>query len=193
MQVGYCRVSSTDQRLDLQIDALQKAGCERIFTDTISGTKADRPGLREALGYCRRGDTLSVWRLDRLGRSLPDLLRIVGELERQGVGFRSLTESIDTATVGGKLAFSIFGAVGQFEVAVLRQRTLEGMKAAALRGRHGGRPRSMTTDKIDAARKLLAAGTAPREVAKLMGVSTPTLYRHCPAQQVSPPAAQEAA
>jgi DNA invertase Pin-like site-specific DNA recombinase len=183
MQVGYGRVSSSEQRLDLQINALTEAGCDKIFTDTGSGAKADRPGLRQALEFCRTGDSLSVWRLDRLGRSLPDLLRIVQELDRREIAFRSLSESIDTQTIGGKLAFAIFGSIASFELAVLRERTNAGLAAARQRGRVGGRPRSMTDEKVEAARKLLADGTPPRDVARIVGVSVPTLYRYLPASR----------
>lgn len=181
MQVGYARVSSSEQRLDLQTNALTTAGCERIFSDTISGAKAERPGLRDALDYCRGGDVLTVWRLDRLGRSLPDLLRIVGDLEQRQIGFRSLTEALDTTSAGGRLAFAIFGAISSFELSVLRERTRAGLEAARQRGRFGGRPRSMTDEKIEAARKLLAGGTPHKDVARMFSVSVPTLYRWVPA------------
>jgi DNA invertase Pin-like site-specific DNA recombinase len=182
MQVGYGRVSSSEQRLDLQVDALTKAGCEKIFTDSISGARSDRPGLRDALNCCRRGDVLVVWRLDRLGRSLPDLLSIVKRLDDEGVGFLSLTESISTNSPGGKLAFHLFGSLAEFERALIRDRTMAGLEAARQRGRVGGRPRSMTADKIQAAKKLLSDGTPPRDVANIIGVSVPTLYRHVPAR-----------
>ncbi|WP_440583783.1 recombinase family protein [Xenorhabdus bovienii] len=136
--IGYARVSTTEQNTALQKDALHKAGCERIFEDIVSGTKAERPGLTAALAYLREGDVLTVWRLDRLGRSLPHLIEVISTLEACGVGFRSLTESIDTTTSGGRLIFHVFGALGQFERDLIRERTKAGLTAAATRGRKGG-------------------------------------------------------
>lgn len=181
MRVGYARVSSSDQNLDLQRDALAKAGCERIFEDQASGSRADRPGLAEAIEFARKADVLVVWKLDRLGRSLPHLIEVVASLEKRGVGFRSLTESIDTTTSGGKLIFNIFASLADFERALIRERTNAGLKAARARGRIGGRPRAMTDEKVAAARRLLRDGTTPRDVAKVVGVSVPTLYRWLPA------------
>ena len=137
--IGYARVSTAEQDTALQTDALRNAGCERVFEDTASGAKADRPGLADALAYLRDGDVLVVWRLDRLGRSLPHLIETVGKLEARGVGFRSLTENIDTTTPGGRLIFHVFGALGQFERDLIRERTKAGLTAAAARGRKGGR------------------------------------------------------
>jgi DNA invertase Pin-like site-specific DNA recombinase len=130
MLVGYARVSTQDQTLDLQRDALDKAGCERLFTDTISGSKAERPGLDEALRFLRPGDTLVVWRLDRLGRSLQHLIGTITALQERGIGFRSVTESIDTTTSGGKLIFHVFGALAEFERDLIRERTQAGLQAA---------------------------------------------------------------
>src|SRR3712207_2162831 len=141
MMVGYARVSTTDQTLSLQQDALMRAGCERIFSDTMSGAKAERPGLVQALRFMRSGDVLVVWKLDRLGRSLKNLIDVVTELETLGIGFRSITESIDTTTSGGKLIFHIFGALAEFERELIRERTSAGLAAARARGRKGGRPR----------------------------------------------------
>src|SRR5919201_955449 len=141
MNIGYARVSTQDQTLDLQKDALTKAGCERLFSDTASGASTERKGLEQALGQLREGDTLVVWRLDRLGRSLPHLIETVTALEQRGIGFRSLTESIDTTTSGGKLIFHIFGALAEFERNLIRERTLAGLAAARARGRSGGRPK----------------------------------------------------
>jgi DNA invertase Pin-like site-specific DNA recombinase len=183
MLIGYARISTADQNLDLQRDALKKAGCKRLFTDQMSGARADRPGLAEALSHAREGDALVVWRLDRLGRSLPNLIEVVAELERRGVGFKSLTESIDTTTTGGKLIFHIFGALAEFEKNVIRDRTVAGLQAARKRGRVGGRPRSMSDDKLQAAKRLLRDGTPPRDVAEIIGVSVPTLYRWLPASE----------
>src|SRR5829696_3337023 len=142
MDVGYARVSTFDQNLDLQKDALKRAGCEKIFTDTMSGAKAERPGLVQALTFTRTGDVLVVWKLDRLGRSLKNLIDVVTKLETLGIGFRSITESIDTTTSGGKLIFHIFGALAEFERDLIRERTQAGLTAARARGRKGGRPRA---------------------------------------------------
>lgn len=181
MRIGYARISTTDQNLDLQRDALTKAGCERLFEDQASGSREDRPGLATAIEFARKGDTLMVWRLDRLGRSLTHLLDVVGGLAERGVGFQSLTESIDTTTSGGKLVFHVFGAIAEFERSLIRERTNAGLKAARARGRVGGRPRAMTDGKIAAARRLLQDGTPVRDVAEALGLSVPTLYRWCPA------------
>ena len=183
MLVGYARVSTIDQNLDLQIDALRTAGCERIFSDRTSGARADRPGLGEALAFARDGDLLVVWKLDRLSRSLSHLVETVQELERRRVGFRSLTEGLDTSNSGGKAIFPIFAAISAVERALVIERTKAGLAAAKQRGRIGGRPRLLTAEKMAAAMKLLGAGTAPRDVASILGVSIPTLYRHCPASQ----------
>src|SRR3712207_2501380 len=138
MLIGYARVSTHDQTLSLQKDALEKADCEKIFTDTVSGTKAERKGLTEALSHLRAGDTLVVWRLDRLGRSLRHLIDTITELAERGVGFKSLQENIDTTTSGGKLVFHIFGALAEFEREIIRERTRAGLTAARSRGRAGG-------------------------------------------------------
>src|ERR671933_242256 len=142
MLVGYARVSTTDQTLDLQHDTLTKAGCTKIFADTASGAQTERKGLTDALSYVRSGDTLVVWKLDRLGRSLKDLITRITELETRKIGFKSLTEQIDTTTSGGKLIFHIFGALAEFERDIIRERTNAGLQAARARGRHGGRPKA---------------------------------------------------
>jgi DNA invertase Pin-like site-specific DNA recombinase len=142
MNVGYARVSTADQTLNLQMDALKKAGCGQIYTDTASGAKAERKGLEDALSYVREGDILVVWRLDRLGRSLKDLIERLTELHQRNIGFRSLTENIDTTTSGGKLIFHIFGALAEFERDLIRERTNAGLTAARARGKKGGRPKS---------------------------------------------------
>jgi DNA invertase Pin-like site-specific DNA recombinase len=139
MLVGYARVSTTEHHLDLQRDALTQAGCGRLFIGTASGAKAERPGLAQALNYLREGDVLAVWKLDRLGRSLKDLLEIVTAPEQRGIGFKSLQESMDTTTPGGKLIFHVFATLAEFERGVIRERTHAGLKAARARGRHGGR------------------------------------------------------
>ena len=181
MLVGYARVSTLDQNLDLQLDALQAAGCERTFSDRTTGARADRPGLRDALGFARDGDLLLVWKLDRLSRSLSHLVETVQELERRGIGFRSLTEGLDTSNSGGKAIFPLFAAIASVERTLIQERTRAGLAAARQRGRIGGRPKLLTTEKLAAATKLLASGTPPRDVATILGVSIPTLYRHCPA------------
>ncbi len=179
MLVGYARVSTHDQTLDLQRDALEKAGCERVFTDTISGAKAERPGLEQALHFLRRGDTLVVWRLDRLGRSLQHLLETVGQLQERGVGFRSITESIDTTSSGGKLIFHVFGALAEFERELIRERTQAGLRAARARGRKGGRPRSLDSRKVAMARALHAdKSNSIDDICKTLRVSRSTLYRY---------------
>ena len=140
MLIGYARVSTQDQTLHLQMDALEKIGCTKIFTDTISGSATQRLGLDEALDYVREGDTLVVWKLDRLGRSLKHLIETIATLNNRKIGFKSITENIDTTTSGGKLVFHIFGALAEFERNLIRERTLAGLEAARARGRLGGRP-----------------------------------------------------
>jgi len=174
--IGYARVSTTEQDLGLQLDALAKAGCERVFEDKASGAKADRPGLAAALGFVREGDILTVWKLDRLGRSLPHLIETVNALETRGVSFRSLTEAIDTATPGGRLVFHIFGALGQFERDLIRERTRAGLDAAAARGRQGGRKPVVTEEKLRRAQTLLVQGLTVREVAARIKVGKTALY-----------------
>lgn len=174
--IGYARVSTAEQDTALQTDALRKAGCERIFEDTASGAKADRPGLAAALAYLRDGDVLAVWRLDRLGRSLSHMIETVGTLETRGVGFRSLTENIDTTTPGGRLIFHVFGALGQFERDLIRERTKAGLNAAAARGRKGGRKPVVTADKLKRAREHLANGLNVRETAAQLRVGKTALY-----------------
>tara|TARA_R100000935_G_scaffold52035_1_gene78969 strand:+ start:422 stop:982 length:561 start_codon:yes stop_codon:yes gene_type:complete len=175
--VGYARVSTAEQDLALQLDALNTAGVSRIFDDRgISGAKTERPGLTAALSFLREGDTMVVWKLDRLGRSMTHLLQTVAELEGRGVGFRSLTENIDTTTPTGRLVFHIFGALGQFERDLIRERTNAGLAAAAARGRKGGRPIAVTPDKIVRARRLMASGLNVREAAARMKISKSALY-----------------
>ena len=182
MNVGYARVSTQDQKPELQLDALKAAGCEKVFEEKASGAQRERPELAAALDYMRNGDTLVVWKLDRLARSLKQLIETVEKLEEKGVGFRSLTESIDTTTSGGRLIFHIFGALAEFERSIIRERTKAGLDAARARGRVGGRPPSLSDDDIAAARALLADGSiTTREVAKRLGVSVSTLYKHIPA------------
>jgi DNA invertase Pin-like site-specific DNA recombinase len=179
MLVGYARISTTDQTLNLQRDALLKAGCSKIFTDTASGAKAEREGLTEALSYVRVGDTLVVWKLDRLGRSLKDLIERIRQLNDRKIGFKSLTEQIDTTTSGGKLIFHIFGALAEFERDIIKERTNAGLAAARIRGKLGGRPKALSEDKIKLARRLYAdTGTSVAEICKMLGISRHTLQRY---------------
>ena len=179
MVIGYARVSTVEQNLDLQLDSLKGAGCERVFQDHISGGAVERPGLAEALKVVRAGDTLVVWRLDRLGRSLKHLIETVGALEADGVGFRSITESIDTTTSGGKLVFHLFGALAEFERELIRERTKAGLAAARARGKVGGRPRKLDAKKVALAQKLLAdPSQSVAETARFLGVGRATLYRY---------------
>lgn len=182
MRIGYARVSSQDQNPDLQLDALRAAGCKRIFVETASGAQRDRPELAAALDYLRPGDTLVIWRMDRLARSVKQLIETVEAMEARGVGLRSLTEVIDTTTAGGKLVFHIFGALAEFERAIIRERTRAGLAAAKARGRRGGRPPKLTPQDLAAARAMLADASIPvADVARRLGVSPATLYRHLPA------------
>lgn len=174
--IGYARVSTAEQDTALQTDALNKAGCRQIFEDTISGAKAERPGLAAALAYLRDGDVLVVWRLDRLGRSLPHLIETISALEARGVGFRSLTENIDTTTPGGRLIFHVFGALGQFERDLIRERTKAGLAAAAARGRKGGRKPVVTAEKLQRARSYIGNGLNVREAAARLKISKTALY-----------------
>ncbi len=179
MLVGYARVSTSEQNLDLQHDALKKAGCDHIFSDKASGAKTDRQGLEEALNFVREGDTLAVWRLDRLGRSVKNLIDIVKLLEDKGVGFKSVTESIDTTTAGGKLVFIIFGALAEFELNIIRERTRAGLAAARARGKKGGRPKSFDEKQIATLKKLYADNTnGIDELCQLFSVSRTTLYKY---------------
>lgn len=179
--LGYARVSTDDQTTALQADALGKAGCSRIYTDKASGkSTAARPQLEECLADLREGDTLVVWRLDRLGRSVPDLVRIVGELERKGVGFKSLTESIDTSTASGTLIFHMFAAIAEFERNLIQERTQAGLAAARARGRVGGRKPKLDAKQIRHIKTLLRdPNTSVAELAKDYGVSRTTIYKHC--------------
>jgi DNA invertase Pin-like site-specific DNA recombinase len=184
MLIGYARVSTQDQTLNLQLDALKKADCTKIFTDTISGTKAERRGLTEALEFLRSGDTLVVWRLDRLGRSLRHLIDTITALQERGIGFKSLTENIDTTTSGGKLIFHIFGALAEFERDIIRERTQAGLTAARARGRVGGKPRALTERQAHMARQLYADKThSIADICKTLGISRTTLWRYVKAEQ----------
>jgi DNA invertase Pin-like site-specific DNA recombinase len=179
--IGYARVSTEDQNLELQLGALKKAGCSKVFTDKTSGAASDRPGWKEALSYLRETDTLVVWKLDRLGRSVKGLVDLVMNLESQQVHFKSLTDSIDTKTPAGRFFFHVMASLAQMERELIVERTRAGLDAAKKQGRIGGRKRLMTEKKLSAARKLLALGTPPREVAQNLGISVPTFYRWLPA------------
>ena len=179
MLIGYARVSTQEQSLDLQIDALKKAGCERIVTDEISGKTTDRQGLAAIKEIMRCGDTIVVWRLDRLGRSLKHLLEFVAELEAKEINFKSLQETIDTTSSTGRLIFHIFGALAEFERNLIRERSKAGLTAARARGRTGGRPKKLDVDK----RKLVVnlyneRKQTVKEICKLMGISRTVLYRY---------------
>ncbi len=181
MLVAYARVSTADQSPQLQLDALKAAGCEKVFVETASGAQRDRPELTSALTYLREGDCLTVWKLDRLARSLPQLITTVADLEARRIGFRSLTEAIDTTSAGGRLIFHIMGALAEFERTLIRERTRAGLDAARARGRKGGRPARMKDADIKAAQALLRdPDITVEEVARRIGVGTSTLYRHIP-------------
>ena len=181
MLIGYARISTDDQSLDLQLDALNQAGCERVFTDKASGAKKNRLGLTEALSHLREGDVLAIWKLDRLGRTVKGLVDFVGELAEREVQFRSLTDGIDTTTPTGRFFFHVMASLAQMERELIAERTKAGLDAARKRGRLVGRKRSMTPSKIESAKQLLSTGMLPREVAQNLGVSVPTLYRWLPA------------
>ncbi len=178
--LGYARVSTAEQTAVLQEDALRAAGCSRIWSDTASGLQTDRPQLAALFDHLRTGDTLVVWRLDRLGRSLPHLIETIGQLEGRGVGFKSVQESIDTTTPGGRLVFHVFGALASFERELIQERTLAGLAAARERGRFGGRPTALSPAKLKQARKMIGEKTPVTEVAQVLGVSRATLYRRVP-------------
>jgi DNA invertase Pin-like site-specific DNA recombinase len=187
MLVGYARVSTQDQTLDLQKDALEKIGCTHIFSDTASGGKSDRQGLEEALQFLREGDTLVVWRLDRLGRSLKHLIETVSTLQERQIEFKSITENIDTTTSGGKLVFHIFGALAEFERDIIRERTNADLQAARARGRRGGRPR---TQALNDAKKVFIAQSLYNDkqnsipdICKTLHISRSTLYRYVTVRQ----------
>jgi DNA invertase Pin-like site-specific DNA recombinase len=187
--LGYARVSTLEQDAALQHDALSAAGCFRSWTDTASGSLTDRPELGAVMDALRPGDTLVVWRLDRLGRSLPHLIETVRGLADRGIGFRSLQEAIDTTTPGGRLVFHIFGSLAEFERDLIRERTMAGLAAARRRGRVGGRPTVMTAAKTKQAQRMVTVGTPLTEVAEVLGVSRTTLYRHLKTQPAMTPAA----
>ena len=177
MKIGYARVSTDDQNLDLQKDALTRAGCNRIYEEYKSGKSLERPELDACRKALRAGDILAVWRLDRLGRSLPDLIKIIGELRDAGIGFESVTEKIDTTTATGELTFHIFAALAQFERQLIRERTKAGLASARARGRKGGRPKKLSLQDIKAIRSLVKAGELTMaEIATRFGVHRSTAY-----------------
>ena len=179
MLIGYARVSTHEQNLDLQTDALKKIGCENIFEDKVTGIAAARPGIDEALSYLRKGDTLVVWRLDRLGRSLKHLIELVNTLEEKGIGFKSLQESIDTTNSGGKLIFHIFGALAEFERNLIQERTKAGLAAARARGKKGGRPKALDKNKRAMVVKLYNGREhSVKDICELMKISKTTLYAY---------------
>jgi DNA invertase Pin-like site-specific DNA recombinase len=179
MLIGYARISTDDQHLDLQRDALAKAGCERVFEDTASGAKAERTGLTALLASLRRGDTVVIWRLDRLGRSLKDLIYLVERLDAAGVGLRSLQESIDTASIGGRLVFHLFGALAEFERNLIRERTQAGLSAARARGHKGGRKKRLDPERERLALQLYHERRhTVEEICRLMGIGKSTLYNY---------------
>lgn len=182
MLIGYARVSTTEQTPDLQLDALRKAGCEEIFVEKASGALRERPELKAALRHARKGDTIVVWKLDRLARSLKQLIETVEDLDKRGIGFRSLTEAIDTTTSGGRLVFHIFAALAEFERGIIRERTVAGLKAARARGAKPGRKPALSAKDLAAAKAMLKdESIAVSEVARRLGVAPSTLYKHLPA------------
>lgn len=181
MLIGYARTSTLDQTPQLQLDALTRAGCEKVFVEQASGAQRDRPQLKAALEFARSSDTLVVWKLDRLSRSLKQLIETVEMLQAQDIAFRSLTESIDTGAAGGRFVFHVFGALAEFERSIIRERTMAGLAASRARGRKGGRPKSLTAKDIVMAKGMLTdPDITMDDVAKRLGVSPATLYRHLP-------------
>lgn len=179
MRIGYARVSTGEQKLDLQKDALEEAGCERIYTEQTSGAAKSRPELEKCLESLREGDTLVVWRLDRFGRSLKDLVSKMERLEEKGVDFVSLTEGIDTTTAQGRLTFHIFGALAEFERELAHERTMAGLRAARERGRVGGRPRAIEKEDMPELQALMQdSEVSTKQICERFGVSKATLYRY---------------
>jgi DNA invertase Pin-like site-specific DNA recombinase len=188
LKIGYARVSTLDQSVALQETALKEAGCERIYIEQMSGAVTDRPELMEAISYARSGDTLIVWKLDRLARSMKQLIETVEKLRLRGIGFRSLTEAIDTTTAQGVLVFHMFSALAEFERALIRERTRAGLAAAKRMGRTGGRPAKLSEDDLDIAKTLLRnPDITVADVADRIGVSPATLYRYLPAARSATP------
>jgi DNA invertase Pin-like site-specific DNA recombinase len=179
MKIAYCRVSTHDQSLDLQIDALKAAGCTKFFTEKKSGKNMnDRPELLKALQYCRESDTLVVWKIDRLARSVKDLVDIMSQIEKKGVQFQSLTENIDTNSSTGKLLFGIMSSLSEFQISLTKERVLAGLKSARERGRVGGRPRAINDEKLDQIMRMFKAGIAVKTISQQLNISVPTIYRY---------------
>ena len=178
-KIGYARVSTNDQDLSLQLDALEKEGCIKIYSEKISGASEARPELQNAIAYLRAGDTLVVWRLDRLARSLKDLISLVNSLGEKGIHFKSITENIETNSINGRLVFHIFAALAEFERDLIRSRTQAGLEAARARGRKGGRPNLLNDQQKEKLQKLIKdSSLTPIELQKMFGVTRSTLYRY---------------
>jgi len=185
MLVGYARISTQDQHLALQLSALKKIGCEKLYQDQLSGAKNNRPGLQLALEVLRKGDTLVVWKLDRLGRTVKGLIDLVNQLHLKEIHFKSITDNVDTSTPSGRFFFHVMASLAQMERELVAERTKAGLAAAKKQGRIGGRKRKMTKSKIESAKKLLETGVLPRDVAKNLSISIPTLYRWIPAASMT--------
>jgi DNA invertase Pin-like site-specific DNA recombinase len=183
MRVGYARVSTTEQNLSLQIGALEEAGCDKIFTDKVSGKAFERPGLQAAFDYMREGDSLVIWRLDRLGRSLAKLIEVSQDLETKKIHLVSLKDAVDTNTAAGRFYFHIIGALAEMERDLNQERTLAGLEAARQQGRVGGRPSVLDAQKKAGAKHLIESGMSMSEISKIIGTSVATLYRHFPASR----------
>lgn len=178
MLIGYARVSTSEQKLDMQNDALEKAGCEQIYSDISSGARIERPELDKCISYLRKGDVLVVWKLDRLGRSLRHLVNLVAEMVTEGIGFKSLQENIDTTTAGGKLIFHLFASLAEFERELIRERTVAGLSAARARGVNGGRPKALSKEQVKMAKRMLADHSIPiKEIIETFKISKSTLYK----------------
>jgi DNA invertase Pin-like site-specific DNA recombinase len=178
MKIGYARVSTADQTLEPQTDILSEVGCKKLFTDVASGVRTERPGLDKAFSFCRKGDTLVVWKLDRMGRSMSHLIELVQKLEQMGVGFQSLTEKIDTTTAGGRLIFHLFGALAEFERDLIRERVQAGLKSARTRGRKGGRPPISKETKAMAQALIADKSLSIKQICERLGIARSTLYKH---------------
>ncbi len=178
MKIGYARVSTNDQTIEPQTDALSDAGCEKLFNDVASGARTQRPGLDQAIAFCRQGDTLVVWKLDRMGRSMSHLIEMIQQLEDKGVGFQSLTEKIDTTTAGGRLIFHLFGALAEFERDLIRERVQAGLNSARARGRKGGRPPVSEETKRMAKTLLADKKLSVKQICERLGIAKSTLYKY---------------
>jgi len=183
MLIGYARISTQDQSLELQFSALNKMGCEKIYQDKLSDAKNNRPGLQQALDQLRKGDTLIVWKLDRLGRTVKGLIDLVNQLHEKNIHFKSITDNVDTSTPSGRFFFHMMASLAKMEKELMVERNKAGLACAKSQGRIGGRKRKMTESKIESAKKLLASGMSPKDVACNLSVSIPTLYRWIPASE----------